>query len=76
MLISSVIIFLMFYSLDLDRERDAHKLERSADEGDYLLVFPDTERRLFDQWLSMVVGVAIVLTYAGLLANKWVGWLG
>ena len=74
MLVSSVIIFLMIYSMDLDRERDAHKLEQASEGGDYLLLFPDTEQRLFDQWLSIAVGVGIVLTYAGLLAHKWLGW--
>ena len=76
MLVSSVIIFLMTYSLDLDRERDAHKLERTAENGEYLLLFHDTEQRLFDQWLSIVVGISIILVYAGLMANKWLGWFG
>ena len=60
MLVSSVIIFLMIYSIDLDRERDAHKLERIPDSGvdSYLLLFPDTEQRLFDQWLSVGVGAS------------------
>ena len=76
MLVSSVIIFLMIYSIDLDRERDAHKLERVSETGDesYLLLFPDIERRLFDQWLSVAVGAIIILAYAGLLAHKWLGW--
>ena len=76
MLVSSVIIFLMIYSMDLDRERDAHTLEQSTEEEEYLLLFPDTEQRLFDQWLSVAVGVIIILVYAGLLAHKWVGWFG
>ena len=76
MLVSSVIVFLMIYSMDLDKERDSHKLERATDSGDYLLMFPDTEQRLFDQWLSIAVGVAIVLTYAGLFGNKWMAWFG
>ena len=78
MLVSSVIIFLMIYSIDLDRERDAHKLERVGESGgdNYLLVFPDTEQRLFDQWLSVGVGAIIILVYAGLLAHKWLGWFG
>jgi hypothetical protein len=38
------------------------------------LLFPDTERRLFDQWLSVAVGAIIILVYAGLLAHKWLGW--
>ncbi len=76
MLVSSVIIFLMIYSIDLDRERDAHKLERVSESGSeiYLLLFPDTESRLFDQWLSVGVGAVIILVYAGLLAHKWLGW--
>ena len=76
MLVSSVIIFLMVYSIDLDRERDARKLERISDSGvdSYLLLFPDTGQRLFDQWLSVGVGAIIILIYAGLLAHKWLGW--
>ena len=67
MLVSSVIIILMIYSIDLDPERDAHKLERVSETGDdsYLLLFPDTEQRLFDQWLSVGVGAIIILVYAG-----------
>ena len=76
MLVSSVIIFLMIYSMDLDRERDAHILEKTAEEGEYLLFFPSTEVQLFDQWVSVAVGVMIILVYAGLLAHKWLGWFG
>lgn len=70
MLVSSVIIFLMMYSMDLDRERDAHVLERNEEEDEYLLLFPGTEARLFDQWISVTVGVIIILVYAGLLARE------
>ena len=78
MLVSSVIIFLMIYSVDLDRERDAHKLERVSETGNdsFLLLFPDTEQRLFDQWLSVAVGAMLILVYAGLFAHKWLGWFG
>ena len=37
-------------------------------------MFPDTEQRLFDQWLSVAVGAIIIMVYASLLANKWLGW--
>ena len=76
MLVSSVIIFLMIYSIDLDREWDAHKLERVSESGSeiYLLLFPYPESRLFDQWLSVGVGAVIILVYASLLAHKWLGW--
>ena len=70
MLVSSVVIFLMMYSMDLDRERDAHVLERDEEEDEYLLLFPGTEARLFDQWISVTVGVIIILVYAGLLAHR------
>ena len=29
-----------------------------------------------DLWLSVVVGIAILATYAGLLAHKWLGLFG
>lgn len=76
MLISAVVIFLMFHIHDLQRERDERKLdfpEKGAEHRRYLVRFIDTERRLPDQLLSLVVGTAIVLAYAGLLANKWLG---
>ena len=61
MLVSSVIIFLMIYSVDPDRERDAHKLEmvEGAERDIYLLLFPDTEQRLYDQWLSVAEGQSL-----------------
>ena len=76
MLISSVIIFLVVYVFDLDRERDEPKLERYAATESYSLRFPDAGERVFDQLLSIVVGIAIVVTYGGLLMHKWLGWFG
>ena len=72
MLVSSVIIFPMIYSIDLEGERGAHKLERVSESGsDYhLLLFPDTEQRLSDQCLSVGVGAIIVLVYAGWMAHN------
>ena len=79
MLISAVVVFLLFHILDLQRERDERKLEPlepRADYRHYLVRFIDTERRLPDQLLSFIVAAAIVLTYTGLLAHKWLGWFG
>ena len=76
MLISAVIIFLVAYVFDLDRERDAPKLDRSTETGDYLLTFPDRQNRVFDQGLSIIVGIAIVVTYGVLLSHRWLGWIG
>ena len=76
MLVSAVLIFLMTYSIDLDHEREARKLERAAepDNPAYVLVFHDTEDRLFDQWFSVVVGIAVILAFAALLGRKWLAW--
>ena len=79
MLISAVVVFLLFHIQDLQRERDEQKLEplvRPALYRHYLVRFHDIERRLPDQLLSFIVGTAIVLTYAGLLAHKLLGWFG
>ena len=73
-LISAVIVFLVVNVWDLRRERDESKLKLRLKSQDYMIQFSDTERRSFDQWLSIVVGTLIVLVYAGLLSHKWVGW--
>ena len=79
MVVTGVVVFMMVHIQDLQRERDQPKLElpESAEPGTgywhYLASFPDTARRSFDQWLSIVVGVAIVPTYSGLLCYRWLG---
>jgi len=79
MLASSVIVFLLVHIQDLQRERDEHKLE-FADLGQdyrhYGVRFLDVKQRQFDQWLSIIVGIAIVAAYAALLSHKWLGWFG
>ena len=84
MLISAVIVFLVVNVWDLRRERDEIKLQQvdgkqvDGKQVDgkqvYEVRFLNTRRYAFDQWLSIIVGGAIVLVYAGLLAHKWVGW--
>lgn len=75
MLVSSVVIFLVIYSVDLDRQRDAHKLaEPASDNEDYLLLFPNTEERLFEQYLAVIGGAAIIVVYAVLLADQRGVW--
>ena len=72
MLVSSVIAFLMIYSIDLDRDRDATKLEPNQ-EGVYEIKFnvAGSKDNLADQWLSGVAGGIIIVVYIGLLAHKW-----
>ena len=59
---------------DLHRERGTGKLEFMTEYGDYMVRFPDTQRRSTDQLLSVVVGVVIVATFTGLFGYKWLGW--
>ena len=77
MLIAAVVVFLLFHIQDLQRERDGRKLEaleRVKGRPLHSVRFLDTGERSFNQWLSIVVGAGIVLTYGGLLAHKWLGW--
>ena len=75
--ISAVVIFLLAHIHDLQKERDESKLQTPAklptEHRHRVVRFLNTERRSFDQALSIFVGLAIVLIYAGLLANKWIG---
>ena len=75
MLISPVIIFLMVNIWDLHQERAEKWLEFGEESRDYAVRFPsDIVFRRADQWLSIIIGVAIVATYVGLLGHKHMGW--
>ena len=76
MVISAIVIFLLVHVYDLQQERDGAKFETVEARPAYryyLVRFLDTKRRSSDQWFSFIIGGAIVLTYAGLLARKWLG---
>ena len=74
MLISAVIVFLVVDVRDLHRERAEEKFTTTGVEGQYRIVFRDTERRLPDQLISALVGAMLIVTFLVLLMNKWVGW--
>lgn len=76
MLISAVVIFLTVNVWDLYHERAVRQVRARAEDSDYVVRFPDTERPMADLWLSVVVGVAMLVTYSGLLAHKWLGPFG
>lgn len=76
MLISAVVIFLTVNVWDLYHERAVRQVRERAEYGDYVVRFPETERRMADLWLSVVVGIAMLATYSGLLAHKWLGLFG
>ena len=70
MLVSSVVIFMTVNVWDLYHERAVRQVQKREEYGDYVVRFPDTEREASDLWLSVAVGVAMVTTYAALLAHK------
>ena len=77
MVISAVVVFLLAHAWDLQRERDDYKLEpiETSDEHRfYEIKFPDTQRRMLDIWLSVVVGTGLIIIYVALLGDKWVAW--
>lgn len=71
MLMSAIIIFLVVNVRDLQEERGERKLVSKIKNRDYLVLFSDSHQTLADQFLSVIVGLAIVITYAILLAYKW-----
>jgi len=71
-LFSAVIVFLIFNALDLQRERLGTILKK-ANGGGYRVAFGDARSRVFEQRVSVVVGLALSATYAGLLWEKWIG---
>ena len=75
MLFSSVIVFLAVNVFDLQRVRSAQILERN-EAGNYSIAFRDAGGRSIEQWVTIVVGIAMVASYAGLLGYKWLGWFG
>ena len=70
-LFSAVIVFLIFNALDLQRERFGAILKKAS--GGYRLAFGDARSRVFERRVSVVVGLALAATYAGLLWEKWIG---
>ena len=81
MLLPSVIIFLTFNVLDLQRDRIARILEPFPRRRGYGVAFYDTVRqggtmehsgrRTAEQWISVAVGLALIVAYAGLFLHKW-----
>ena len=58
---------------DLHRERADLVLESQRSGHEYGVIFRDTKNRRFERSVSIAVGLLIILAYAGLLWNKWLG---
>ncbi len=74
MLISAVIIFLTVNIWDMRDQRIDEQIQQDEDNGDWKVNFQGTSQRMDHLWLSMVVGVIILLTYSALLADKHLDW--
>ena len=84
MLFPAVIVFLTFNVLDLQRDRVARILEASPQYQGYGVAFQDTVReggrlehsgrRTAEQWISVAVGIALIVAYPGLFLHKWGLW--
>lgn len=80
MLISSTVIFLFFniWDLQADRRERIMGTAKRGKKGNNIfgILFRDSQKRNFEQGLSIIVCVAIVLTFAGLFYDKQVmeGW--
>ena len=84
MLFPAVILFLGFNVLDLDRERNSRILEPDPEKGGYRAAFGATassgpaaessNRRTVEQRISIVIGGALIVAYAGLFLHKWGLW--
>ena len=72
-LITAVIVFLMVNVWDLHRERSEIRLVQEPNSTFFMVHFQDAERRLADQWLSVIVGMGVVVTYCALFGYKWLG---
>ena len=72
-LFSAVIVFLIINVWDLHRERADLVLESQRSGHEYGVIFRDTKNRRFERSVSIAVGLLIILAYAGLLWNKWMG---
>ena len=84
MVFPAVIIFLTFNVFDLQRGRVSRILESNPQYGGYGVAFQDTElrertikytgRRTVEQWISVIVGLLLIVAYAGLFLDKWELW--
>lgn len=84
MLFPAVIIFLAFNVLDLQRDRVSRILQKNPEYGGYGVAFQDTvsqagrvehsSRRTVEQGISIGVGGALIVAYAGLFLHKWGLW--
>ena len=72
-LFPAVVVFLIVNVWDLHRERADLVLAASEDTAGYGVIFRDPRSRRFEQSMSLVIGLLLIVAYAGLLWYKWLG---
>ena len=72
-LFPAVIIFLIFNVWDLHKDRADLVLASQVSSEGFGVIFRDAKSRRFEQSVSLVIGLLIIVSYAGLLWYKWVG---
>lgn len=69
----AVIVFLTVNAWDVHRDWLAAVFSRHPESGWYGVLIRDDSNRDFEQWASVVIGLAVTVTYAFLLWDKWLG---
>ena len=72
-LFPAVIIFLIVNVWDLHRDRANLVLATQEGPEGYGVIFRDPKSRRFEQGVSVVIGLLIIVAYAVLLWYKWIG---
>ena len=69
----AVIVFLTVNAWDVHRDWLAAVFSLHPESGWYGVLIRDEASREFEQWISVVIGLAVTVTYAFLLWDKWLG---
>ncbi len=69
----AVIVFLTVNAWDVHRDWLAAVFSRHPESGWYGVLIRDESNRDLEQWASVAIGLAVTVTYAFLLWDKWLG---
>lgn len=76
MLLASVVVFLTVNVLDLQSDRNSPVLEYRHEYAGVGVHFEDATDRTVERLVSVIAGLLVAITYALLMAHKWLGWFG
>ena len=72
-LLPAVVVFLIVNVWDLHRDRAGLILSSQQTTDGFGVIFGDAKSRRFEQSVSVVIGLSMIIAYAGLFWYKWVG---